>query len=114
MAYSENVEKFFERYNSEEALRDKVRTAVDMYPGSLEIRECLVEETLLPIAESEGLPFSLDDLRKYETRLKMSKSLDVEIDPDEPEDETVYWLIDRGWTNDESIFTSAAPSGAEN
>ena len=113
MAYSINVEKFFEKYNSDEELRKRVQSAVDMYPGSLEIRECLVEDTLLPIAESEGLPFTLEDLRKYETRLKMSKSLDVEIDPDEPEDETIYWLIDRGWTNDESIFKSAAPGGAE-
>ena len=104
MAYSVNTDKFFERYNSDEKLRARVQQAVDMYPGSLEIRECLVEETLLPIAAEEGLPFTLEDLRKYETRLKMSKSMDVEIDPNEPEDETVYWLLDHGWENDESIF----------
>ena len=104
MAYSVNVDKFFERYNSDEELRKKVQEAVDDYPGSLEIRECLVEATLLPIAEAEGMPFTIDDLRKYETKLKMSKSLDVEIDPDEPEEEITYWLLDHGWDNADSKF----------
>ena len=35
----ENVTKFFELYDSDEALRKRVETALALYPGSLEIRE---------------------------------------------------------------------------
>ena len=71
---NENVIKFFERYENEPELRDRVKLALDYYPGSLEIRESVVKNVLLPIAEAEGLAFTVDDLRKYETRKKLKKS----------------------------------------
>ena len=104
----ENVSKFFEQYDNDSALHKRVEEAVACYPGSLEVRESLVEAVLLPIAEAEGLPFTLQELRAYETRLKLSRiKPDVQIEEgeeDEDEDFEGYWLLDRGWENDESAF----------
>ncbi len=70
----ENAEKFFELYARDEALRRRVLDAEAMYPGSLEIREAVVEDVLLPVAAELGLPFSLQDLRAYETRHKLKNA----------------------------------------
>ena len=103
---NENVIKFFERYDTDEALRSRVAEAEANYPGSLEIRETLCEEVLLPIAQEIGLAFTLDDLRKYETRKKMARATqNVEewlAEPDDGGDS--YWLLDRGWSDDEAKF----------
>ncbi len=105
---SENVSLFFERCEAEPTLKARIQEAVAAYPGSLEVRESLVEAVLLPIAEAEGLPFTLQELRAYETRLKLSRiKPDVQIEEgeaDEDEDFEGYWLLDRGWENDESAF----------
>lgn len=105
---SENVSLFFERCEAEPALKARISEAVAAYPGSLEVRESLVEAVLLPIAEAEGLPFTVQELRAYETRLKLSRiKPDVQIEEgeaDEDEDFEGYWLLDRGWEHDESIF----------
>lgn len=94
----ENAVKFFEIYNSDEALRQRVSEAEANYPGSLEIREAVVEDVLLPIAEEIGLPFTVKDLRAYETRVKMSFLKD---EPDDGENEEhVFWLLDHGWEDD--------------
>lgn len=103
---NENVIEFFTRYESDAALRARVAEAESFYPGSLEIREALCEAVLLPIARELGLEFTLDDLRKYETRKKMARATQ---NPDEWLDEPdnggeSYWLLDRGWTDDESKF----------
>ncbi len=102
----ENVTEFFERYDADEALRARVEEAEAYYPGSLELREALCEAVLLPIAADIGLPFTLDELRKYETRKKMARATQ---DPDEwlrqpIDDGESYWLLDRGWSDDESKF----------
>ncbi len=105
---SENVSLFFERCEAEPTLKARISEAVAAYPGSLEVRESLVEAVLLPIAEAEGLPFTVQELRAYETRLKLSRiKPDVQIEEgeaDEDEDFEGYWLLDRGWENDESAF----------
>ena len=105
---TENVNRFFERYEQDAELRKRVEEAVACYPGSLEIRESLAEAVLLPIAEELGLPFTLAELRAYETRKKLSRvKPDVPIEEgeeDEDADFEGYWLLDRGWENDESIF----------
>ena len=105
---TENVSLFFERCEAEPALKQRIREAVAAYPGSLEVRESLVEAVLLPSAEAEGLPFTVQELRAYETRLKLSRiKPDVQIEEgeeDEDEDFEGYWLLDRGWENDESAF----------
>lgn len=105
---TENVSLFFERYHGEPSLRERVEQAVAAYPGSLEVRESLAEAVLLPIAEELGLPFTVQELRAYETRLKLSRiKPDVPIEEgseDEDADFEGYWLLDRGWENDESVF----------
>lgn len=103
---NENVAVFFARYENEQSLRDRVKLALDCYPGSLEVRESVVKNVLLPIAREEGLDFTVDDLRKYETRKKMKKAA---MDNDEwfaMEDDggDDFWLLDHGWSNDESRF----------
>ncbi len=103
---NENVAAFFERYENEQSLRDRVKLALDCYPGSLEVRESVVKNVLLPIAREEGLEFTVDDIRKYETRKKMKKAA---MDNDEwlaMEDDggDDFWLLDHGWSNDESRF----------
>ncbi|MCR5664724.1 MAG: Nif11-like leader peptide family natural product precursor [Oscillospiraceae bacterium] len=102
-----NVGLFFDRYREDAALRERVAAAEAAYPGSLEIREAVVENVLLPIAEELGLPFTVKDLRAYETRLKMKNiQPDVPIPEGEPvdDDPVSYWLLDRGWENDPDIF----------
>ena len=63
----DNAVKFFDRYKTDETLRARVQEAVNAYPGSLEIREALVENVLLPIARELALDFSVEELRAYET-----------------------------------------------
>ena len=103
---NENVVKFFERYDAEPALREKVQTALAFYPGSLEVRESVVRNVLLPIAEEEGLAFTIDDLRKYETRKKLKKATmnDDEWLAMEDDGGDDYWLLDHGWSDDEAKF----------
>ena len=103
----ENAEAFFARYREDETLRRRVAAAEAAYPGSLEIRESVVEHVLLPIARELGLPFSLDELRAYETRQKLRQvQPDTPIPEGDPIDEEPqsFWLLDRGWENDPSIF----------
>ena len=105
---TENVARFFARYDAEPALRARVEEALAFYPGSLEVRESVARSVLLPIAEAEGLPFTLQELRAYETKKMLSRiKPDVQIEEgeeDEDEDFEGYWLLDRGWENDESAF----------
>lgn len=104
----EHVAAFFEKYEADEALRARIDEAVACYPGSLEIRESLVEAVLLPVAAELGLPFTVEELRAFETRKKLSRvKPDVPIgegEEDEDEDFEGYWLLDRGWENDPSAF----------
>lgn len=102
-----NVIKFLELYNSDPELRERVANAEAMYPGSLEIREAVVEDVLIPIAEEMGLGFTLMDLFTYENNLKRARSRDVELTEEDlaKEDEDIdYWLVDKGWENDEGCF----------
>lgn len=101
---TENAELFFQRLKTDLELQKKLNDAVMEYPGSLEIRESVCTGTLLPIADEAGLPFTIDELRKYETRVKMRSSRDEEINPDEPYEEITYWLLDSGWEDDISKF----------
>ena len=48
---------------------------VAAYPGSYEIREALTEFALLPVAEELGLGFTIQELRAYETRLKLERGM---------------------------------------
>ena len=102
----ENAEKFFARCESDEALRARIAEAEANYPGSLEIREAVVENVLLPIAEELGLPFTVKELRAYETRMKLSRIRPAGIpeEGEEIEEPFRYWLLDYGWEeNDEAV-----------
>ena len=101
-----NAEKFFERYEQDEGLRARVAEAEACYPGSLEIREDVVENVLLPIAEELGLPFTVKELRAYETRMKLRriKPAGIPEEGEEIEDPYHYWLLDYGWEeNDDAV-----------
>lgn len=101
-----NVMEFFRRCSSDAGLRQRIEDAEAMYPGSLEMREAVVEAVLLPIAEELGLPFTVEDLRVYENELKLH--LRQENDPSNQDmrwdTEHSFWLIDHGWTSDEASF----------
>lgn len=103
----ENVEKFFALYNSDPALKKRVKDAEAAYPGSLELREPLVEAVLLPVARELGLAFSIKELQDYETAHYARLHRDVELTEEDlaaPDDETEYWLIHHGWSHDDAIF----------
>ena len=102
-----NVIKFFKLYDSDPELYQRVQDALAAYPGSLELREAVVEDVLLPFAEELGLPFTVVDLKVYEATKKNAKHKDVELtaaDLAAEDEEEDYWLEDKGWTNDESCF----------
>ena len=105
---SDNVSRFFEQYETDPAPKARVAEAVACYPGSLEVRESLAEAVLLPVADELGLPFTLAELRAYETKLKLSRvKPDVPIEEGEEDEDADFegcWLLDRGWENDEAIF----------
>ena len=84
----------------------RVQQAMDSYPGSLEIRDVMTEHVLLPVAEELGLPFTLKELRNYELLKWGRQHQDRELtEQDMAVDyETTYWLLDRGWSNDEAAF----------
>ena len=103
----ENVEKFFALYNSDPALKKRVKDAEAAYPGSLELREPLVEAVLLPVARELGLEFSIRELQDYETAHYARLHRDVELTEEAlaaPDEETEYWLIHHGWPHDDSVF----------
>lgn len=102
----EHAEAFFARNEEDEALRERLRLAEESYPGSLEIREAVVEDVLLPIAAELGYTFTVEELRTFETRRKLKNArpdLPVEED-EEPEEPTRYWLLDHGWTYDTDVY----------
>ena len=98
----ENVEKFFALYEQDAQLRAKVAEAEAGYPGSLEIREAVAEYALLPFAEELGLPFTVKELRAYETRVKLRriKPAGIPEEGEEIEEPYHYWLLDYGWESE--------------
>lgn len=101
-----NVEIFFNLADKDASIQKRLSDALAAYPGSLEVREAVAENVLLPVAEELGLPFSLDELRTFETEKKLrSMKADVPIEEGEPiEGEEEYWLLDRGWEWDETML----------
>ena len=110
----EQAEAFFARYDSDEALRERLRQAEACYPGSLEIREAVVENVLLPIARELGYEFTLDELRAWETRRKLRNARPDRPADEEPEDEPArYWLLDHGWTYDTDVYPDRLPESGD-
>ena len=105
---NENTAKFFELYKSDPALRERIAQAEAAYPGSLEIRDAVVPDVLLPIAQELGLPFTLMELKVYETKLKVERHPDTELTEAElalPDRDDSYFLIDRGWAYERDAFS---------
>lgn len=103
---NENVVKFFELYDSDEALRKRIEDAEAAYPGSLEIRDAVIEAVLLPVAKELGLPFTLRDLRVYESVMSAKRCPDEEMTEEELSEsgEYSYWFSGRGWSYDKNMF----------
>ena len=103
---NENVVKFFELYDSDEALRKRIEDAEAAYPGSLEIRDAVIEAVLLPVAKELGLPFTLRDLRVYESVMSAKRCPDEEMTEKELSEsgEYSYWFNGRGWSYDKNMF----------
>lgn len=103
---NENVVKFFELYDNDEALRKRIEDAEAAYPGSLEIRDAVIEAVLLPVAEELGLPFTLRDLRVYESVMSAKRCPDEEMTEEELSEsgEYSYWFNGRGWSYDKNMF----------
>lgn len=103
---NENVVKFFELYDNDEALRKRIEDAEAAYPGSLEIRDAVIEAVLLPVAKELGLPFTLRDLRVYESVMSAKRCPDEEMTEKELSEsgEYSYWFNGRGWSYDKNMF----------
>lgn len=103
---NENVVKFFELYDSDETLRKRIEDAEAAYPGSLEIRDAVIEAVLLPVAKELGLPFTLRDLRVYESVMSAKRCPDEEMTAEELSEsgEYSYWFNGRGWSYDKNLF----------
>jgi len=102
-----DVVRFFEKYDSDEALRQRLKDAENMYPGSLEIRDAVVEDVLLPAAAELGCHFTVEDVFSYEKAKKAAMSANRELTAEElaaEDTEPDFWLVDRGWQSDKSAF----------
>ncbi len=106
----ENIEKFYKLLSEDASVAKRLEDAQNAYPGSWEIREPFIRETMLPLAEELGLGFTIEELRKYETRLKVMNSRDVEDESDSIPDPPVYQLLDHGWETDSSVYAEAEES----
>ena len=112
----EQAEAFFERCAADAALREQLRLAEESYSGSLEIREAVVEDVLLPFAREHGYEFTLEELRTYETRVKLRGARpDLPIPEDEEIDDNPhrFWLLDHGWTYDTDVYPDQLPETEE-
>lgn len=108
----EQAEAFFERYAADPELREQLRREEESYPGSLEIREAVVEDVLLPAARALGYDFTLEELRAFETRVKLRNARpDLPIPEDEAIDDDPhrFWLLDHGWTYDTELYPDQLP-----
>ena len=106
----ENIEKFYNLLSEDESVAKRLEDAQNAYPGSWEIREPFIRETMLPLAEELGLGFTIEELRKYETRLKVMNSRDVEDESDGVPAPLIYQLLDHGWETDSSVYAEAEES----
>lgn len=107
----EHAEAFFDRLAQEPELQEKLEFEEACYPGSLEIREAVVEDVLLPFARGLGYDFTLEELRTYETRRKLRNARpDLPVaEEEEPEEPVRYWLLDHGWTYDTDVYPDQLP-----
>ncbi len=102
----EHAEAFFARVAADAALEERLRLAEESYPGSLEIREAVVEDVLLPFAAALGYDFTLEELRRYETRRKLRGARPDQSagEDEELEEPARFWLLDHGWSYDTDVY----------
>lgn len=106
MAENSTVKEFVELFAKDASLQAAFAEAEAAYPGSLEIREAVVEDVLLPLARRAGFVFTVEDLRNYETGVYLRNHRDEELPADAPDDDTFYFLLEHGWTNDGAVYAS--------
>ena len=99
----EQAEAFFERYAADPELREQLRREEESYPGSLEIREAVVEDVLLPAARALGYDFTLEELRNARPDLPIPEDEEIDDDPHR------FWLLDHGWTYDTELYPDQLP-----
>ena len=103
----ENIEKFYKLLREDPSVEKRLEDARNAYPGSWEIREPFIRETMLPLAEELGLGFTIEELRKYETRMKVMNSRDIEDDSDHVPEPVIYQLLDHGWETADAVYEEA-------
>ena len=106
----ENIEKFYKLLSEDSSVAKRLADAQNAYPGSWEIREPFLQATMLPLAEELGLGFTIDELRKYETRLKVMNSRDFDDESDSVPEPVIYQLLDHGWETASSVYEDAEES----
>ena len=106
----ENIEKFYKLLSEDSSVAKRLADAQNAYPGSWEIREPFLQATMLPLAEELGLGFTIDELRKYETRLKVMNSRDIDDESDSVPEPVIYQLLDHGWETASSVYEDAEES----
>ncbi len=106
----ENIEKFYKLLSDDRSVAKRLEDAQNAYPGSWEIREPFIRETMLPLAEELGLGFTIEELRKYETRMKVMSSRDTEDESGDVPEPLIYQLLDHGWETSDSVFEEAENS----
>ena len=106
----ENIEKFYKLLSEDSSVAKRLADAQNAYPGSWEIREPFLQATMLPLAEELGLGFTIEELRKYETRLKVMNSRDIDDESDSVPEPVIYQLLDHGWETASSVYEDAEES----
>ena len=87
------------RHGMEEVLTPRQKQLVHMY--------YMEQKPMQLIAEELGLPFTLTELMGFEAKLKAQRQEEIASHDDDPDfeiPEYSYWLLDRGWSNEESKF----------
>ena len=83
----ENVKQFYQKLAADETIRTKLTDLFQPYAGQEldeERRTTLANQILLPFAEEQGLPFTLEELRQFEEDL-IKRKADGELSEEELE-----------------------------
>lgn len=83
----ENVKKFYEAITQDEAWQQKLAELSQKYQGETmneEKRTQMVNDDILPLAAQMGIPFTLEELKQYETDMKQTNG-NSELSDDELE-----------------------------
>lgn len=83
----ENVGRFYREVATNESLRARLSEMLQPYDGQKTdeaAKESMVNQTIIPLAQQQGLPFTQEELRQYEEDLSKRKA-DGELSEEELE-----------------------------